>query len=189
VTTRLSVLFPQHVPERWSARKPPKPPKPKRVPMSPEERKRRNSVTSAAWRERNRDRIREYDRQRRAQVRQILVLDSEQKRERAAKIVSMLPIDKPLKITVEPYRAKRSNTANARLWLLHQKAAEATGMSADEMHEIALARYYGYEEKTVGGITRQIPLERSSTKDTKAFAEFMEATEAFYIAELGVFLD
>lgn len=120
---------------------------------------------------------------------QVLILDSEHKRERAAKIVSQLPIEKPLKLTVEPFRARRSNTANARLWALHQRAADFTGMSAEEMHEIALCRFYGYEEKTVGGIVRQIPIERSSVKDTKAFAQFMEATEAWYVTEFGVFLD
>lgn len=120
---------------------------------------------------------------------QVMILDTETKRTRAAKIVSQLPVEKPLKLTVEPFRARRSNTANRRLWALHQLAAEATGMSAEDMHEIALCRFYGYEEKKVGGIIRQIPIERSSAKDTKAFAEFMEATEAFYITELGVFLD
>lgn len=120
---------------------------------------------------------------------QVLILDTETKRDRAAKIVSQLPVAKPLKLTVEPFRARRSNTANARLWALHQRAAEHTGMSADEMHEIALCRFYGYEEKKVGGIVRQIPLERSSAKDVKEFARFMEATESFYITELGVFLE
>lgn len=120
---------------------------------------------------------------------QTMILDSEQKRERAVQIISKLPITKPLKLTVEPFRAIRSLSANRRLWLLHQKAAEATGMSADDLHEIALCRFYGYEEKKLGGIVRQIPLERSSTKDTKRFAEFMEATEAFYISELGVWLE
>lgn len=119
---------------------------------------------------------------------QVLILDTETKRDRAAKIVSQLPVAKPLKLTVEPFRARRSNTANARLWALHQRAAEHTGMSAEEMHEIALCRFYGYEEKRVGGMIRQIPLERSSAKDVKAFAQFMEATEAWYITEFGVFL-
>jgi hypothetical protein len=119
---------------------------------------------------------------------QVLILDDEKKRERAAKIVSQLPVAKPLKLTVEPFRARRSNTANARLWALHQLAAEHTGMSAEEMHEIALCRFYGYEEKKIGGIVRQTPIERSSVKDSKAFAAFMEATEAWYVTEFGVFL-
>lgn len=120
---------------------------------------------------------------------QVLILDTEQKRDRAANIVSQLPVAKPLKLTVEPFRARRSNTANARLWALHQKAADFTGMSAEDMHEIALCRFYGYEEKTIGGIVRQTPIERSSTKNTAEFARFMEATEAWYITEFGVFLE
>lgn len=120
---------------------------------------------------------------------QTLIIDSEQKRERALKILAQLPIAKPLRVTVEIFRARRSLTANARLWALHQKAAEATGMTAEDLHEIALCRYYGFEEKTLGGIIRQVPIERSSVKDTKAFAAFMEATEAFYVTELGVFLE
>lgn len=120
---------------------------------------------------------------------QTLILDSEQKRERALKVVSLISLEQPQKMTIEPFRARRSNTANARLWALHQKAAEHTGMSADEMHEVALCRFYGYEEHKVGGMIRQVPLERSSTKDTKQFHAFMEATEAWYITEFGVWLE
>jgi hypothetical protein len=120
---------------------------------------------------------------------QTIILDSEPKRQRAIMVLSKLPLAKPLRVTVEPYREKRSLTANRRLWALHQLAAQATGNSADDMHEIALCRFYGYEEKKIGGIIRQIPLERSSTKDTKRFAEFMEATESWYIQEFGVFLE
>lgn len=119
---------------------------------------------------------------------QVLILDTEQKRDRAAKIVSQLPVAKPLKLTVEPFRARRSDTANKRLWALHALAADHTGMSKDEMHEIALCRFYGYEEHKIGGIVRQVPCERSSTKNAAEFAKFMEATEAWYITEFGVFL-
>jgi hypothetical protein len=84
--------------------------------------------------------------------------------------------------------AKRSESQNARLWSLHALAAEQTGMSADDMHEIALCRFFGYEEKKVGGIIRQIPLKRSSTRDKEEFGRFMEATEAWYITDLQVWL-
>lgn len=120
---------------------------------------------------------------------QVLILDSEQKRDRAASIVSRLPVEKPIKLTVEPFRAQRSQTANRRLWALHQRAADFTGMSAEDMHEIALCRFYGYEEKKLGGIIRQVPIERSSVKNTAEFTKFMEATESWYIQEFGVFLE
>lgn len=91
-----------------------------------------------------------------------------------------------LEVTVREYNEKRSNQQNNRLWALHEKAAEITGASASEMHEIALCKFFGYWEVKIGGIIRQIPIERSSTKDKKRFAKFMEATEAFYISEIGI---
>lgn len=118
-----------------------------------------------------------------------LVISDARTRERAAKIISALALERPWLVKVEPWHEKRSTTQNARLWALHQKAAAHTGMSADDMHEIALCRFFGYEEKTIGGIIRQIPLERSSTKNKKQFGEFMEATEAWYISELGIWLE
>lgn len=120
---------------------------------------------------------------------QTLILDSEPKRQRALQIIGMLSLAKPLKLTVEPHRKQRSDSQNRRLWMLHGKAAQATGNTAEDMHEWALCRFFGYEEKVVGGIKRCIPCERSSTKDVKRFAEFMEATESWYIQEFGVWLE
>lgn len=122
-------------------------------------------------------------------IAQSILMDSEAKRQRVLQIIAKLPIERPLILTVDVFRAKRSNTANARLWALHQKAADATGMPAADLHEIALCRFYGYEEKKLGGIVRQIPNERSSAQNVKDFAAFMEATEAWYITELGIFLE
>lgn len=120
---------------------------------------------------------------------QTLILDTEAKRDRAAKIISQLPVEKPLKVTVEPFRGKRSNSQNARHWLLLQKTGNELGMSPDDIHEVALCRYFGYAERKVGGIIRQIPLERSKVQDSKRFAEFARATEEWIIHEFGVFLE
>lgn len=117
-----------------------------------------------------------------------LVVRDENSRQVATKVLAALNVERPWLITVEPYHARRSTSQNARLWKLHSLASEVTGMSAEDLHEVMLCRFYGYEEKTIGGIVRQIPLERSSTKDKKKFGDFMEATEAFYVSELGVFL-
>lgn len=121
---------------------------------------------------------------------QTLILDSEAKRQRAMQIISKLPLAKPLKLTVEPFRARRSTTANARLWALHTKAAEIVGCSPADMHEDMLCEHYGYTEvKLPSGAIKRIPMERSSTKDTAKFARFMEFCEDFYIRNLGVWLD
>lgn len=103
--------------------------------------------------------------------------------------------NEPHEVIVRPFIEKRGVNANARLWALHTLAAEATGYSPEEMHEHALARHYGYTEKQVVDpftgevVKKRIPLQRSSAQNRKKFAEFMEATEAWYIQEFGVFLD
>ena len=90
---------------------------------------------------------------------------------------------------MRPYIPQRTSKANARLWALHAKAAEVTGYSAEEMHEFALMRHFGTKEITVGGITRMVPLQRSSMRNKKEFAAFMEATEAWYISDFGAWLE
>jgi hypothetical protein len=94
------------------------------------------------------------------------------------------------RITVEEYRERRNHSQNDRLWALHRLAAEATGMSPEDMHEAALCRFYGFEEKRLpSGYVKQVPLERSSGKDKEAFAKFMTSTEAWYIQDFGVWLE
>lgn len=124
-----------------------------------------------------------------------LLVDSPERIERAQKVIGKLPLDKGAwEVLIQPHRKKRGITANARLWALHTKAANHTGYSAEEMHEFALARHFGFTEKEVvdpltGELeTKRIPLKRSSSRDTKEFAEFMAETESWYITTFGVFL-
>lgn len=95
---------------------------------------------------------------------------------------------RPWQITVAPYRKQRSEAANRRLWALHTLAAKVTGYSPDEMHEFALCRHFGHRDVKIGKLTMRFPLKRSSARNTKEFAEFMESTEAFYISDFGVWL-
>ncbi len=107
--------------------------------------------------------------------------------------LAKLPFD--MEIIIRPWVEKRSHVANARLWALHTKAAEVTGYSPEEMHEHALCRHFGFTEREVRDpftgeiVVKRIPNERSSTKDKKKFGQFMEATEAWYIQDFGVWLD
>jgi len=100
----------------------------------------------------------------------------------------------PFQAQLGPLRRKRSTTANARLWALHKMAGDHLGYSAEEMHEFALCRHFGFTEKErtdvlTGEITMQrIPNKRSSTRDTKEFAEFMDKTEIWYGEEFGCWL-
>ena len=117
------------------------------------------------------------------------LLDTVQHRDNAVRYIGRLPVEKPLELILRPYIAQRTSRANARLWALHAKAAEVTGYSAEEMHEFALMRHFGTKEITVGGITRTVPLQRSSMRNRKEFGAFMEATEAWYISDFGIWLE
>lgn len=118
------------------------------------------------------------------------VLDTPQHRDNAARFIGKLPVeDGAMELIVRPYTPQRSTSQNARLWALHSKAAEVTGYSAEEMHEFALMRHFGTLEIEVGGLKRVVPLKRSSTRDKREFSAFMEATEAWYIADFGVWLE
>lgn len=95
----------------------------------------------------------------------------------------------PIQVEVGHVRVQRTSSQNARLWALHSLASKETGYSTEELHEEALCRFFGYTEKRMPtGWIKRVPLKRSSTREKKEFAEFMEATEAFYAAELGVWL-
>lgn len=118
---------------------------------------------------------------------QTFVIDSPRKRDRVASLIGKLPEDQVWDITVKPYEPKRSNDANRRLWALHNLAAQHTGHSADELHELMKWKFLPHVQITVGKETQEVPA-RSSKLTVKRFREFMDQVEAFYISELGVFL-
>src|SRR2546428_5580045 len=90
------------------------------------------------------------------------LLDTPAHRDNAVRYIGRLPVEEGVvELIVRPYVARRSLAQNARLWLLHSRAAELTGYSAQEMHEHALMRHFGTREVTIGGITRLVPLKRS----------------------------
>ncbi len=93
-------------------------------------------------------------------------------------------------VIVRPFVPKRTLEQNARLWLLHTRAGEFVGCTAEDMHEEMLCKIYGYSEvRMPSGYMKRVPLKRSSARNKKEFAQFMEQVEAFYISELGVMLD
>jgi hypothetical protein len=94
----------------------------------------------------------------------------------------------PMQVDVGEPREQRSLSQNSRLWALHTLASKETGYTPEELHELALSRHFGTKEINVGGFSKIVPLKRSSSREKKEFHEFLEATEAFYAAELGVWL-
>lgn len=120
---------------------------------------------------------------------QTIILDGAEKVQYAVQVLLGLPLNFSWQLTFKRYVPRRTTSQNRRLWKLYQIAAEQTGIDPEDMHEFALCRYFGYDEKKVGGMIRCVPLERSSTQDIEKFGLFMTATEAWLLQEFGVFLD
>ena len=117
------------------------------------------------------------------------IIDSKLQMEHVCNFLLRLPVDSSLHVSVGDYEPQRSNAQNARLWMLHSKAAGITGYSAEEMHEFALMRHFGHHDIVVGELIRRVPVKRSSSRNKKEFSDFMEATEAWYINDFGVWLE
>ena len=92
----------------------------------------------------------------------------------------------PFQCDVGEIREQRTLPQNARLWALHQLAADVTGYSPDELHELMLCKFFGTKVVEVGGVKREVPLKRSSTREKDEFRAFLDSVEHFYASQLGV---
>jgi hypothetical protein len=67
-------------------------------------------------------------------------------------------------------------------------AAEVTGYTPEEMHELMLKQFFGTKVVEVKGVSMEVPAKRSSARDKDEFRVFLDGVENFYAAELGVWL-
>lgn len=118
----------------------------------------------------------------------LFIVDTEAKRARAAGILGKLPLDGRIwDVSIKPYQSRRSVDANRRLWALHKLAADETGHSVDELHELCKSMFLPRKMVKAGGEEREV-CGSSAKLSKKDFRDFMERVEAFYIEKLGVFL-
>lgn len=105
--------------------------------------------------------------------------------ERAALIVAGLSPAKPWRITIAPYRSKRSPEQNSLLWAIYEEIARETGNEKQDIHEAMKARFLDRRFLKLGD--ESLPIPASSTAlDTMEFSEFVEKVQAFAAQELGI---
>lgn len=119
---------------------------------------------------------------------QTFILDNPAKRQRVSSLIAKLPLEGQIwDVVVREYEPRRGNDANRRLWKLHTLAAEVTGHSVDELHELMKWRFLPRSVVKIGDIEQEVA--GSSSRLTKAeFHDFMCRAEEFYISQLGVVL-
>lgn len=94
---------------------------------------------------------------------------------------------KPLSVTVQEHKEKRSSDQNRRYWaILNEIAAGAwiggRRYGADAWHEFFKARLIGLEEVPDG---RSVGIS-TTTLSVSDFAEYMTKVEAYAVEELGI---
>ena len=97
----------------------------------------------------------------------------------------------PLEVVIQPFKRRRNNPQNARLWVLHSKAAMAISLlsgarwTREDMHELFKEMYCGSEHVEING--RKVFRIKSST-DMKVdeMAEAQEKYVAYLVSDLGL---
>lgn len=94
---------------------------------------------------------------------------------------------KPLAVTVQEHKTKRSTDQNKRYWAILNEIAANTWLdgrqfSADAWHEFFKGKFIGYEETPDG---RQIGIS-TTTLSVADFGDYMTRIEAYAADELGI---
>lgn len=79
--------------------------------------------------------------------------------------------------TIEPYKKRRSLSANRYLWVIYELIAEHTGHSAEEIHEAMKHEHLPRKWVTIKGRDIQIPVSTTEL-DTFDFSIYVEKVMA-----------
>jgi hypothetical protein len=112
---------------------------------------------------------------------------------KASLFVAQLPVDKAWRVTVEPYRPRRSDDQNRYLWGVVYPAIQQAleGWDKDDIHEYCLGECFGWETIEGLGRKRLRPLRRSSRMNKQEFTDYIAwiqrrmAEHGIYIPEPG----
>ncbi len=111
-------------------------------------------------------------------------------RDRIARHIANLNVEKPWTITIEPYRNRRSRSQNSLMWQWVGDVVEhiytATGQDKDDVHEFFKQKFLQPRIITVGDET----VTTWSTKNltTSEMSDYMDAIYAWTTTELGILL-
>ena len=90
-------------------------------------------------------------------------------------------------VIIDEERPKRSTEQNSYYWGVVLKIlSDELGYTADELHELLLAKFYGTKELKAKGFTLSVPNKRSSKLNTKEFEEYLEKIRVFAQTDLNI---
>lgn len=94
--------------------------------------------------------------------------------------------DKPWRVSITAYRARRSNDQNRLAWKLYNAVAAETGYTPDEVHSLFKQRFG--EPKTVKIGDVEVTEYTTRDRDVAWFSDYLDRCQAFAASELGVCL-
>ena len=114
------------------------------------------------------------------------LIRDEAMRQRVSNLIDGLDLSKPWSVTVEPYKKRRSLSANGLYWKWVSIIADGTGNSDDDLHDALKDKFCPPREVQLGDDFRTI--RSTANLGTKDFKDYMDKVYAFATAELGILL-
>jgi hypothetical protein len=95
--------------------------------------------------------------------------------------------DKPLTVTMQGKKEKRSLDQNALYWKWMQIIADETGNDKDDVHEYMKGFFLGMRNMDINGVPQLIPVS-SKKQSVRDMAEYMEKIQAWAATHLNITL-
>lgn len=104
----------------------------------------------------------------------------------AVRAMAALDLTKKWRITIEPYRKRRTTDQNNYMWAMYEEIAKHTGHTPDEIHEHCKVMFLIPRQIIVNGRTTEY---RSTTKlNTAEMSEYLERIRAWAATDLNMTL-
>ena len=108
-------------------------------------------------------------------------------KKQAHDLIDGLNPDIAWKVTAVRSVKKRSNPQNAYHWgVIIKTICDETGNETNDVHEILLGNFVGWETYEVFGQMKKRPSRRSHNMETEMFENFNEYCRAFAASDLGI---
>ncbi len=118
----------------------------------------------------------------------MIIVETEERRQRALHVISVLPIKPPFQVVIDNYSPGRSAHQNRRYWMLIDLMWKHTGHERDELHDFFKQKFLGTRVVEIAGERAMVSPSTRRLK-VKEFKEYMDNVENFMIGEFGLWLD
>jgi hypothetical protein len=114
------------------------------------------------------------------------ILRTHSDRQRVAEMLTQLAMDKPWRVSLTPYKSRRSSEQNNRAWALYRAIADETGYTAGEVHAICKAKFGEPRVIKMGDV--EVTEWSTRDKDVAWMADYITRLEAWAAQEMGIAL-